>query len=357
MGAVKMTSLFQPGKNVENKMILFIKYNLKLNLIVVSFFILINLPLNTKVLYAQESSDIGNKSVISGSTVIPVLGSHKFMPNSIVKDPFIKTYIRNSVGIGQALDLDIPIVIINDHEVLGLRGDLMFASLDFEYQHSVKDWLAVWGRFSILARIGNDTQALLTQGVTAVTGFEFGWLFKLMKKDNTMLSLSLSLENGSATIINLLDFINRIIADDYSYNNSLVNNVQSVRGGSGLRFAWSVSKLFGFYTTGELLYGQSTEVRGDSKFFYNIGGVLDFNLNAVSDLPFGILVGYSQTNLQSSGDNTSGDLNTLFFRIGYNKTSDLSIAIESSFNKIPVQTLDQTLHAGLTKIMLRYYFE
>jgi len=333
------------------------KYKLKHNLFIVSFFIIINLPLNMKVLSGQEISDIGNVDSKSGLTVIPVLGEHKFMPNSIVKDPFIKTYIRNSVGIGQALDLDIPIVEIGENHVLGLRGDLMFASLDFEYQHAVKDWLAVWGRFNILARIGNDTQAILSQGITAVTGFEFGWLFKLMKKDNTMLSLSLNLENGSATIINLLDFINGIIDDDYSYNNSLVNNVQSLRGGSGLRFAWSVSKLLGFYATGELLYGQSAEVRGDSEFFYNFGGVLDFDLYAVSDLPFGILVGYSQTNLQSSGDKTTGDLSTFFFRIGYNKTSDFSIGIESSFNKIPVQSINQTLNAGLTKIMLRYYFE
>ena len=351
-----MNRLFQPGKNVENKMTLFTKNNLKLNLICVSFLLII-LQLNMKVLYGQEISDIDNVNPKSNYTVIPVLGEHKFMPNSIVKDPFIKTYIRNSVGIGQALDLDIPIVEIGENHVLGLRGDLMFASLDFEYQHAVKDWLAVWGRFNILARIGNDTQALLSQGITAATGFEFGWLFKLMKKDNTMLSLSFNIENGSATIINLLEYINRIIDDDYSFNNSLVNNVQSVRGGSGVRFASSVSKLFGFYATGELLYGKSAEVRGESQFFYNLGGVLDFDLNAVSDLPFGILIGYSQTNLQNSGDETKGDLSTFFFRIGYNKTSDLSIGIESSYSKIPLKSIDQTLNAGLTKFMLRYYFE
>jgi hypothetical protein len=190
-----------------------------------------------KEVYGQESSDVNKVNSLSTYTVIPVLGEHKFMPNSIVRDPFIKTYIRNSVGIGHALDLDIPIVEIGENQVLGLRGDLVFTSLDFEYHHAVKDWLAVWGRFNILARIGNDTQALLSQGITAATGFEFGWLFKLMRKDNTMLSLSLNLENGSATIINLLDYINKIIEGDYTYNNSLVNKVQSLRGGTGLRFA------------------------------------------------------------------------------------------------------------------------
>jgi hypothetical protein len=309
-------------------------------------------------MYAQEVIDDENvQPNYLSENIIPVLGEHKFMPNSIVRDPFIKTYVRNAVGMGQALDLDIPLLEIGGNEVIGLRGDLMFASLEFEYHHAVKEWLAVWGRFGVIARVGNDTQALLSQGFTAVTGFEFGWLFKLMKKDNTMLSLSLSIENGSATIINLLEYINRIIEGDYTYNNSLVNNVRSLRGGTGLRFAWAASKLFGLYATGELLYGQSAEVRGDSELFYSIGGVVDFDLNAVSDLPFGLIIGYNRTNFNSSGDNVAGDLNTFLLRIGYNKTNDLSIAIESSLNKLPTQVSEQTFNAGLTKIMLRYYFE
>ena len=341
-------------RNMRSTFVLKMKFTLNL-ILTCAFFIL---AFNFIEVSAQDGTD--SEELHSSSLkqrIVPVLGSHRFMPNSIVKDPFINTYIRNSVGIGQALDLEIPIIEIGDSTVLGLRGDLVFVSLDFEYHQAVKDWLAVWGRFNILARLGNDTQALLSQGITAVTGFEVGWLFKLMKKDNTMLSLSLSLENGDATIINLLDYIQKIIEGDYTFNNSLVDNVQSLRGGSGLRFAWAVSKLFGFYATGELLYGQSAEVRGDSEFFYSFGGVLDFDLRAVSDLPFGVLVGYKQTSIQSSGDKTIGDLSTFFFRIGYNNPNDLSIGIESSVNKIPVQSLDQALNAGLTKFMLRYYFE
>ena len=339
-------------RNMRSSFVIKLKFTFNL-LLAYAFFLLAFITIEISAQEGTDGEELNSSSL--EQSIVPVLGEHKFMPNSVVKDPFIKTYIRNSVGIGQALDLDIPIVVIRDRTVFGLRGDLVFASLDFEYHHAVKDWLAVWGRINILARLGNDTQSLLSQGLTANTGFEFGWLFKLMKKDNTMLSLSFSLENGSATIVNLLHFIDSIIDDDDSSNVSLVNNVQSLRGGSGLRFAWAASKLFGFYVTGELLYGQSAEVRGDSEFSYNIGGVLDFDLNAVSDLPFGIQVGYKYANFPSPGENTTGDLNIFLFRIGYNKTSDLSIAIESSINK--TQYLNQTLNAGLTKIMLRYYFE
>ena len=117
------------------------------------------------------------------------------------------------------------------------------------------------------------------------------------------------------------------------------------------------SKLFGIYASAELLYGQSPGERGKNETFYNFGGVLDFDLNAVSDLPFGVLVGYQQTSLRLSNAISSGNLNTFIFRIGYNIPNDFSVALESSVNKTRVDELDQTLSSLLMKIMLRYYFE
>ena len=143
-------------RNMRSTFVIKMKFTLKL-ILTYAFFIL---AFNTIEVSAQDGTD--SEELHSSSLkqrIVPVLGSHRFMPNSIVKDPFINTYIRNSVGIGQALDLDIPIVVIDGQEIFGLRGDLVFASFDFEYHHTVKDWLAVWGRFNILARLGNDTQA------------------------------------------------------------------------------------------------------------------------------------------------------------------------------------------------------
>ena len=44
------------------------KYKLKHNLFIVSFFMIINLPLNMKVLYGQESSEIRDVRDISGNS-------------------------------------------------------------------------------------------------------------------------------------------------------------------------------------------------------------------------------------------------------------------------------------------------
>jgi len=45
---------------------------------------------------------------------IPRLDGHRFTPNTVTDDPFIKTYIRNSLGIGQAVDLFIPVFKFGD---------------------------------------------------------------------------------------------------------------------------------------------------------------------------------------------------------------------------------------------------
>jgi hypothetical protein len=278
------------------------------------------------------------------------------MPNTFIKDPFIKTYIRNTLGIGQALDVNIPLVEIDGEPLVALQGDLLFVNLDFEYHQAVKDWLGVWGRYIIFGRLGNDTQALVSQGVTAASGFDFGWLFKLHQTKRSQLSGSLSLTNSSTTVVNLLNFIDGIIDGDYSPNNQLVRKFPSLRGNSGLHYAWAMNDFFGTYLLGELSYGQSFVERNEGKFFYRLGGVLDFDLSTRTVLPFGVSVGASYQSLPRIGDETRKNAQIFFVRIGYNSQSDFSIGLESSVEFVPLESTQETLKVALTTINMRYYF-
>ena len=301
-------------------------------------------------------TSIAHSQTSDAAIKVPYLGNHKFMPNTFVKDPFIKTYIRNTLGIGEALDVNIPLVEIDGVPLVALKGDLLFVNLDFEYHQAVKDWLGVWGRFIIFGRLGSDTQALVSQGIAAASGFDFGWIFKLHQTERSQLSGSLSLTNSSTTVVNLLNFIDGIIDGDYSPNNQLVRNIPSLRGNSGLHYAWAMNDFFGTYLLGELSYGQSVVERNEGKFFYHIGGVLDFDLSTRTVLPFGVSVGGSYRSLPRTGDNTKKDSQILFLRIGYNSQSDFSIGIESSIEFVPLESTGETLKAGLTTINMRYYF-
>jgi len=287
---------------------------------------------------------------------VPYLGGHQFMPNNYVSDPFLKTSVRNTLGVGQALDVEIPVIIIDGEELFALRGDILFLSLDFEYQHRVKDWLGVWGRFLVLGRLGSGTEALITQGITAVSAFDLGWLFKLHQTEKIQLSGTLSLSNSSSTIVNLLDFINGIIESDFSPDNQLVKNVPSLRANSGLRYAWAVNDFFGTYLLGELNFGQSAIERNQGKLFYRFGGVLDFDLSTRTVLPFGVALGAIYTSLPRTGDLTRKNSESFFLRIGYNTETDFIIAIETSLDLIPLESTGKILKAGLTTINMQYYF-
>jgi hypothetical protein len=228
--------------------------------------------------------------------------------------------------------------------------------LDFEYHQTVKDWLGVWGRFLILGRLGNGTQALVSQGITAASGFDLGWLFRLHQTKSSQLSGSLSLTNTSTTVANLLDFINGIIDGDLSPNNQLVRNIPALRGNSELRYAWAMNDFFGTYMLAQLSFGQSAVQRNEGKFFYRLGGVLDFDLSTRTVLPFGIALGAVYNSLPRTGDQTKKDSQSIFLRIGYNSQSDFVVGIETSIDFIPLESTNETLKAGLTTINMRYYF-
>ena len=114
----------------------------------------------TSPAFAQDSSAEDQRTVQVVERM-PKLGNHNFLPNTFIRGPFINTYIRNTLGIGKAVDLDIPLLNVDGEEVIGLKGDLLFAALEFEYQHAVKDWLAVALEFEVIARLGTGVGSLL----------------------------------------------------------------------------------------------------------------------------------------------------------------------------------------------------
>ncbi len=76
----------------------------------------------------------------------PAVGSHSFTETVDVPSPFVRSFIRNRIGAGMAFDFEIPPIEIGGEPIAGLKGDLLFAILDFEYQYAIKDWIAIRAR-------------------------------------------------------------------------------------------------------------------------------------------------------------------------------------------------------------------
>lgn len=311
-------------------------------------------PLGQRSAGASQDGERSARQVAQASEFKrPLLGGHAFLPNKLVPDPFIRTFIRNSVGLGQAVDLEIPTPIIDGDTILGLKGDLLFAILDFEYQHAVKDWLAVRAEVDVVGRLGTNLGALLASGVTAATGFEIGWLIRLFESERTLLSGSLEFTNSSFATINISRFVEDIIQGRPA---SLVGNTPIARGGGSLRFAWGLSQFFGLTAQAAGGYGESVERTADDQLYVDFGGTLDFDLLAISPVPIGVLLGFKYATFPEAGDDVKDDTRTGLLRIAYNGRSDFIIGLDVRSQQFESRALNQTINFGSFGINLRYYF-
>src|SRR5574341_439030 len=275
--------------------------------------------MDSVVLSRAQSSPADSSMKQEGSNVtvkLPQLGRHTFVPSDYVPGPFIQTYIRNALGYAQSVELTAPPITIGGETVGGLKGDLIFASLEFEYQHAVKEWLAVSAQMHALSRLGTETQTLLFQGVTAAVGFKLGWLFRLWRNDRMLLSGTMNVMNNSFTTINLAQYIEGIIeAGGLTLDNKLVNATPSVRGGGGLRWAYGVSQLVGLTFSVECSYGESMTLRAGNQWYLDLGGAASLDLYAKHGVPLGFVIGFRQASVAALGGDLDDKARNGIFRL------------------------------------------
>ncbi|MEE8134977.1 MAG: hypothetical protein V3T56_07960 [Gemmatimonadales bacterium] len=256
----------------------------------------------------------------------PVLGPHRFSPISTLKHPFMKSFVRSTLGMGQANDVDLGTVVVGNDTLVDFQGDLLFLQLQFEYQHAVKDWIAARVEVDVLGRLGTDLEALVADGVRTSLGYELGWLLRLVRTDRVILVGDLFLTNQSFTTVDLQGFVDDILSGTPA---SLVRSSPSVRGGGGLRLGWGISRLFGLSAVSELAYGESPLQGQANQWTYGSGVTADFDLNAVTPVPLGISFGGRIDRYPRIGDNTSDALISSALTVAYNGHRDFLIGIES----------------------------
>lgn len=287
----------------------------------------------------------------------PVLGAHRFVPNEITRDPFSRTYVRNALGVGRALDIEfLPSLEIEGGDTIpGLSGDLLLALLDFEYQHGVKDWMAVWGRVNLVGRLGADVGALLSEGATIMSGFELGWLLRLLETDHVALSGTLNVWKNSFTGVNVADWVAGIINAEPV---PLARNVPSLQAGGGLRFAWAVSRLLGITAGSDLGFGEHVTTRKSNEVVFRIAGAVDLDLRSRTSVPLGFVLGLEGNNSPHEGNDVTDRVGRGFVRVAYTGREDFVIAVTYHLSQLHYAANRTTglVHVGSILLNMRYYF-
>lgn len=102
------------------------------------------------------------------------LNGHRFLPSSLMGDPFATTHFTNATGGGLALDLSVPVRDLDGVVTDTIGGDVGFFLLDFEYQKSIIPRLALRGKLSMVGRVGTNGESVAASGASIQLGGAIG---------------------------------------------------------------------------------------------------------------------------------------------------------------------------------------
>jgi hypothetical protein len=283
---------------------------------------------------------------------VPSLFGHAFVIPILVRTPFARTNVSSTVGVGQALDIEFgPVELPNGDTLAVLNGSLTFAVLRFEYEHALRDWLSVWGRLEVAARVGTDVGALLSAGVTLATGFELGWLAQVRETERSLLSASAFVRSSDQTLVDLTRWVDELTNGNIT---NLVRKTPSTRGGVGLGYAWALNNLIGFMFGGEATYGQALTRQAD-RFFFSGTAAISLNLSPRTNVPLGVAATFRVDSHPSvHGDQDEG-WEAVGLRLSYTGRDDFRLSITSEGLRVPHRdNLDLTV--GLITLEIQYFF-
>lgn len=259
---------------------------------------------------------------------LPVLNDHYFIPNSNFLSPFMTTFFKTGIGGGVSLN-SIPIYAMDGEVLLGtLEGENTYVTADVHVQVKTKDWLAVWFRYQANARIGSSTPTILAHGVTAVTGFEFGWMLRLWHNKKSQLSGTIAIKNSSVSAIHLLNFVKNVIINPDSINASLSRKKNPLDGVAGVRYAYSFSDMIGAQAFINASYGESLLKENKNVWTYDMGILGSFNFIHSHDIPVGLNLGYTIQKFSLFEGQEEDNTHSLMFKVAYTGREEYNIGLE-----------------------------
>ena len=282
------------------------------------------------------------------------LNGHYFTPSNTIKYPFILTHVRMSLGLGEISDIKYPLVEVGDEQYFFLQGEILAALLSFEYQHAVKEWLALYVRLGLIGRIGSDFGSLLVQGVNYSATFDIGWMIQTYRGDDFALSTSVGVTNGNYSIINLNNFIDDII--NKVPNASLTKSNNSLYGLLGIKAAYGFSKFFGLNFLADLGYGETIQRELENKWFTTIGINADMNFVGIIKTPLALSIGYLFSNYPKNNDEVIFNRNIILTQISYIGRTNFILSLDLSASRELAGTHEETFWLKTAQFSMRYLF-
>jgi hypothetical protein len=245
------------------------------------------------------------------------LDGHRFLPSSIVADPFVTTAYQNDAGFGLAHNVAVNIRDADGAVVRTLRGDVGFLLINFQYQYAVTDWLGLRAGIAATGRTGTSMPAILAEGLSAAYGGSLGATARVFRARTTQVSLTGEYARVSDYLIDPYGFAAGVVNGGLNDSTRalLLTSQKNNRYLGGVRAAWTPWRwagLMGLYEVG------STQTRNGNQTIANYGLLGDVDFKQFSSVPIGVaLSGGGHTGIHSAQGISA---NTSNFTLGVHYT-------------------------------------
>lgn len=305
----------------------------------------------------QSSDTTIVKPQYPDTTFLPSRGNHVFTSISSVDDPFVSTKFHLGFGIAEMVETELQVTIGEFNRTIKFEPDIFYSTGGVEFQYAIRNWAAVNIKAYGLARLGNNFLSLASEGVSAASSFNLGWLFRIAENEDLMFSASISLNTTDLTFIDILGRADTIITQiDTMINRQIVTDYQSLTTQTDLRFAVRFSSVFGLVTKLSGGFGEAYAAESRSQFQYNFGLALSIDLRNWIHIPFGVGLGGTLISSDWRFNDAkppvySGNINIAF----YNR-NDFTLGVENFIQFIEPQEYEQTFKFIYSRIYISYYF-
>ena len=282
------------------------------------------------------------------------LGRHYFTLSNTIRSPFILTNARMSLGIGEINDFKYPLLDLENTKFAYLQGDILAALLSFEYQHAVKEWLAVNIGFGLIGRLGTDLASFVQQGANYSTTFDIGWLINIYRQERFVIAANLGLSNGNYSFINVQNFVGDIVNKIPNPSFSASNNV--LYGISGIKAAYGLSPFIGFNLSADLGYGETIQRQLDNQWFSMLGIYTDLDFTPLIRTPVSVSLGYLYSSYPRNNNENVFSNNVFLSQISYIGRTNFILGLDINFSRELIGTNDKTAWLQTIMFGMRYLF-
>ena len=266
------------------------------------------------------------------------LDGFRFMPSSVINDVFAGTQFQNSTGGGMAVNLNVPVRNVEGETLGNLKGEIGFFLLDFEYQKSITDWLALHVGVSGIGRIGTTIESLVASGVSAAFGGSFGAIVPFWRRPTFQVSAVGDVRRNTQYDVDPFGFAQQVADSGYSPDAKyiLLASEKVNRWSLGLRGAWAIAPWVGL--VGVIEPGGASGSTSGDRSLTTVGTSVGFDFGKLSRVPVGVSLAFRNQSGSGKTGNLSGGYRTGELGLFYTGRSEFSIGGDFFWSRIAVDS-------------------